>query len=297
VHLPDGFLSAPVWAALDAAAIPAVGIAVRRAQNRFDESRIPLLGVMGAFVFAAQMVNFPVGPGTSGHLVGGALLVFTLGPAAAAVVMSAILAIQALVFQDGGVLALGANIVNMAMLGSVTAYLPFRLWGSGRRRRFALFLGGSLSVLVAAVLAVSELLVSGVRMPGPVLGVSLGLFLVAAVAEGVITVAVVQALESIQPGFIRQPAPGRSFALGSLSLLAVVLAAAGTLFASTNPDGLEKLAAQIGIAARQKVMVAAPLAEYQSDWLGQTGAGLAGLVMIYAACLLLGRLVSRNRSV
>ena len=115
--------------------------------------------------------------------------------------------------------------------------------------------------------------------------------------EGAITLAVVRGeLESIQPGFLRQP-PVRSFALGSVSLAAVVMAAAGTLFASTNPDGIEKLAAQIGIAARQKVLVAAPLADYQSLWLGKAGAGIAGLMMIYAACLLLGRLIARNRSV
>ncbi len=297
MHLPDGFLSAPVWASLDVAAIPAVGYAVRRAQAGFDESRVPLLGVMGAFVFAAQMITFPVGVGTSGHLVGGALLAFTLGPAAAGVVMSAILAIQALVFQDGGILALGSNVINMAMVGVLAGYLPFHLWGSGKRRRFAIFTGGLLSVLVSAVLALSELLISGVRMPGSVLGVSLGLFLVSAVLEGAITLAVVEALESIQPGFVRQPAPGRSFALGAVSLAAVLMAAAGTLFASTNPDVIEKLAAQIGITAREKVLVAAPLPDYQSPWLGKAGAGLAGLMMIYAACLLLGRLVARKRSV
>jgi len=279
------------------AAIPAVGYAVRRAQAGFDESRVPLLGVMGAFVFAAQMITFPVGVGTSGHLVGGALLAFTLGPAAAGVVMSAILAIQALVFQDGGILALGSNVINMAMVGVLAGYLPFHLWGSGKRRRFAIFTGGLLSVLVSAVLALSELLISGVRMPGSVLGVSLGLFLVSAVLEGAITLAVVEALESIQPGFVRQPAPGRSFALGAVSLAAVLMAAAGTLFASTNPDVIEKLAAQIGITAREKVLVAAPLPDYQSPWLGKAGAGLAGLMMIYAACLLLGRLVARKRSV
>jgi len=105
VHIPDGFLATPVWASLDVAAAPAVGYMARRAQREFDDSRVPLLGVMGAFVFAAQMINFPVGIGTSGHLLGGALLAYTLGPAAASVTMTAILAIQALVFQDGGILA------------------------------------------------------------------------------------------------------------------------------------------------------------------------------------------------
>src|SRR5579863_8824413 len=120
MHIPDGFLSPPVWATLDAAAIPAVAWAARQAQTdleRPDDRRIPLLGVMGAFVFAAQMINFPVGLGTSGHLVGGALLAIVLGPSAAAVAMTAILCVQAFVFQDGGIVVLGANVFNMALAG------------------------------------------------------------------------------------------------------------------------------------------------------------------------------------
>ena len=97
MHIPDGFLSPPVWLALDAISLPAVGWAARRASAAGDgEHRIPLWGVMGAFVFAAQMINFPVGPAASGHLLGGALLAIVLGPAAAAVVMTAILVLQAL---------------------------------------------------------------------------------------------------------------------------------------------------------------------------------------------------------
>ena len=213
MHIPDGFLSTPVWAALDAAAAPAVGYVVRVAQRGFDDAKVPLLGVMGAFVFAAQMINFPVGIGTSGHLVGGALLACTLGPAAASVVMSAILAIQALVFQDGGILALGANVINMAIVGVLAGYLPYHLWGRGRARRAAIFAGGALSVAVSAVLALAELLISGVRMPASVLGVSLALFAVSALIEGAITMAVMGALEAIQPNFVRKPASGGRYAV------------------------------------------------------------------------------------
>ena len=123
MHIPDNFLSPPVWATLDAVAIPAVGLMVRQAGRQLDDTRIPLLGVMGAFVFAAQMINFPVGIGTSGHLVGGALLAYTLGPAPAVLVMTVIIAIQAFVFQDGGVLALGANVFNMAVVGVLAGLL------------------------------------------------------------------------------------------------------------------------------------------------------------------------------
>src|SRR5258706_14990063 len=110
MHIPGGFLSTPVWATLDVLSVPAVGLMARRAQGVMEERKIPLMGVMGAFVFAAQMLNFPVGLGTSGPLVGGALLAITLGPAAAAIVMTAILAIQAFVFQDDLIMSLCAKV-------------------------------------------------------------------------------------------------------------------------------------------------------------------------------------------
>src|SRR6266404_2661420 len=152
MHIPDGFLSTPVWATLDVLSVPAVGLMARRAQGVMEEHSIPLMGVMGAFVFAAQMINFPVGLGTSGHLVGGALLSMVLGPAAASVVMTAILIVQAFVFQDGGIMALGANIFNMAIIGVLAGYLPYRFLVK-RWRAGAIFLAGMSSVLASALLA------------------------------------------------------------------------------------------------------------------------------------------------
>jgi cobalt/nickel transport system permease protein len=294
VHIPDGFLSTPVWAAMDVAAAPAVGFVVRKAQRGFDEGKVPLLGVMGAFVFAAQMINFPVGVGTSGHLVGGALLACTLGPAAASVVMCAILTIQALVFQDGGILALGANVFNMAIAGVLAGYLPYYLWGRGGRRRSAIFAGGALSLLTSAILALAELLISGVPMPAPVLGVSLALFVVSALVEGAITVAVITALERIQPGLLRAPSIGRSPAFAALGVVAIVLAAGGVLFASTAPDGIAHLAIETGIASHARTLIATPLRDYHAPWLGsgwpaQAGAGIAGLGLVYGVCLMIGR--------
>jgi len=283
VHIPDGFLATPVWATLDVAAAPAVVYLTRRAQRTLEENKVPLLGVLGAFVFAAQMINFPVGPGTTGHLVGGALLAFTLGPAPASVVMVAILAIQALVFQDGGVLALGANIINMAIVGVLAGYLPFHIWGETRWRRFSLFAGGALSVLVSACLALAELLISGVRMPVSVLSISLALFAVSALLEGAITLAVMQALERIQPKTVRHPQPGGSPVLAFIGLTAVLLATVGVLFAAGGPDGIEK------------ILNLHP-ASLHSTFLRQASAGILGLVLIYVACLVIGRVAGRPRS-
>ena len=229
------------------------------------------------------------------------IFLYTLGPAAASVTMASILAIQALVFQDGGILALGPNMINMAVAGVLAGYLPFYLWGGGRWRRASIFAGGVLSALVSAVLALAELLISGVRMPLSILAVSLALFLVAAVLEGAITVAVIGALEKIQPNFVREPRQGRPFALGALALAGLLLAAVGVLVAAAAPDGIQKLGIQTGIASRAQALFSTPFTGYQAaflaaGWQRKTLGGLAGLALVYGACLIFGRAVARKRS-
>jgi len=286
MHIPDGFLSIPVWGTMDVVAVPSIAYLARRAQREFDHHRVPLMGVMGAFIFAAQMINFPVGNGTSGHLVGGALLSFTLGPAAASIVMTAILATQALVFQDGGLLALGANVFNMAIAGVLAGYLPYALL---RGRRAGVFLGGMLSVLVSAALALAELLRSGVKMPPAVLTVSIALFAVSAIIEGAITLAVVQALERIEPGFLRRPRGIHGKGVRALAVTSAVLAGAGIYVASRRPDAIEQLAAQTGFSSHARTFFSSPLTDYKAPL-----AGLIGLLIIYLLCLGVSRALGRE---
>lgn len=293
MHIPDGFLSIPVWGTLDAIALPSVAYLARRAQREFDHHSIPLMGVMGAFVFAAQMINFPIGNGTSGHLVGGALLSYALGPAAAAIVMTAILATQALLFQDGGLLALGANVCNMAIAGVLAGYVPYALL---RGRKSGIFLGGVFSLLVSAGLALAELLRSGVPMPSAVLTVSIGLFVLAAIAEGAITLAVVQAIDRIQPGFLRRPGSLQTRGGIALAAASAIVAGFGIFAASTLPDGIGRLAQQAGISSTTTKFLSSPLADYKvqavsSPWLTRSLAGLIGLLLIYIFCLGIGRIL------
>jgi cobalt/nickel transport system permease protein len=210
MHIPDGFLSTPIWAGLNITAVPIVGYFVRRTQAHFDTSRVPLLGVLGSFVFAAQMINFPVWGGTSGHLIGGALLAFTVGPNAATVVMTAILAVQALIFQDGGLLALGANVINMAVVGVWVGYLPMKWLGhrGGRARSVAAFAGGWLSLMAAATLAAVELSLSRLAPSGPLFSAILGIHALTGIAEGLITAASLAAIERLDPSFA-QPSEAR----------------------------------------------------------------------------------------
>jgi cobalt/nickel transport system permease protein len=296
MHIPDGFLSTPVWATLDAAAVPAVGWLARRAQAEVEDSRIPLLGVMGAFVFAAQMINFPVAIGTSSHLVGAALLAYTLGPWAATLVMTAILTIQAFVFQDGGIMALGANLLNMAFVGVWAAWIPYRHF---RGSRSAAFFGAFLSLLASACLAMTQLLVSGVRMPGTVIGISTVVFLVSALMEGAITVAVLRSIERINPHWIRQPGVGHSRVAGVLLSAALVLAVAGVFAASAAPDGLERTLEKAGIAHQTTTLYRTALSDYEfqgldSVWLRKSLPGLAGLTGIYVVCRAIGSLIRRR---
>ena len=300
MHIPDGFLSPTVWATLDVAAIPAVAWAARRAQTDLenlpsqqsptdgkrpqenqDDRRIPLLGVMGAFVFAAQMINFPVGLGTSGHLVGGALLAIALGPATAATVMTAVLILQAFILQDGGVMALGANVLNMAIAGVLAGYLPYRLWGRGRTRSAAIFLGGFVSVALSATLALTELLISGVPLSRRLVLISGLLFLASGLIEGAITVAAIRAIERMNPGWVRasQPVRGRFVVLTVLA--GAVLACLGIVIASAAPDTL-----QAALSIRD---------DAHAGWLNKAFLGIGGMAILYAGLLLVARRFSRQR--
>jgi cobalt/nickel transport system permease protein len=284
MHIPDGFLSTPVWATLDVLSAPAVAWVARRAQRDTQDHRIPLLGVMGAFVFAAQMVNFPVGPGTSGHLVGGALLTIALGPAAASLVLTAILVLQALIFQDGGVLALGANIFNMALAGVAAAYFSYRLWEQ-RSRSGAIFAAGALSVVTSACFALGQLLISGVPMTGGVFWASLAWFVVNATMEGVITVAAVNSIERLHPAWVAGSQPASSRSMAGAGLAALMLVVLGTLIASVAPDGIQRLTTQ-GVDS----------AAWPQTSLSRVAGALAGIATIFALCYLAGKLKSRRRS-
>jgi len=307
MHIPDNFLSTPVWVALDAVALPAVALVSREAQKLTGHNRLPMLGVMGAFVFAAQMINFPVGIGTSGHLVGGTLLACLLGPYPAALVLTAILLVQALIFQDGGLLALGANVINMALAGVLAGYLPARWLFHTKWKFYGVFLGGACSVLLSGILALAELLLSGIHMPAALIQISLGLFTINALIEGAITVSVLRAIERLNPGLTltHHQNTARTTILDwrkvipLVAFASITLAAVGVLFASTLPDGLEHLAGKLGRPFGRPVFHS-QLADYQihalgKGWFSRAVAGLIGLLLIYAICTLGGHLLSRVR--
>lgn len=162
MHIPDGFLDVKaivMTTSISAAVIAANGKNIKKA---FTEQSVPAMGMMAAFIFVAQMLNFPIAPGVSGHLLGSALVTALFGPAAGMVIMTTVVALQALLFHDGGIMVLGANILNMAVIGCGLAYIVQRLPFKGKARPVLLFISGWLSIFIAAFTAAVELGISGV---------------------------------------------------------------------------------------------------------------------------------------
>ena len=127
LHAPDGFFSLPLAIVGYALAALVIAFAIHRTNRELNERMVPMMGVMAAFIFAAQMINFPVAGGTSGHLIGAALAAIILGPWAAILVMTAVVGLQALMFQDGGLVVLGINLINMSIVGVLAGYGAYRL--------------------------------------------------------------------------------------------------------------------------------------------------------------------------
>jgi len=195
MHIPDGFLNIATVATTYVVSAGGVGNAVRVANKKLGEKQVPLMGILAAFIFAAQMLNFPIAGGTSGHFVGAALAAILLGPWATVLIMSCVLIAQCLIFQDGGLLALGANILNMGIVASFSGYYIYRLVASlmGNGRRGTLvggFAGAWVSVFLASIFCAVELAVSGVSPMRVVLPAMAGFHALIGIGEGLITGAV-----------------------------------------------------------------------------------------------------------
>ncbi len=209
LHIPDGFLSAPVAIAGWVLTAVAVAVAARRAEQTMNERAVPLMGVMAAFIFAAQMMNFPVAGGTSGHLLGGALAAALLGPWAAVIVMTAVVGLQALIFQDGGLLALGANVFNMGIVTIAVGYGTLRLLAPlARSGGFGLpaaaFVAAWLSVVTSAVLVAFQLAISGTSPLNVALPAMAGVHVLIGLGEGLITAAAISFIRVTNPTLIPQ---------------------------------------------------------------------------------------------
>ena len=257
MHIPDGFLSLPValigWMLM----VLLIGVALRQGgpagsgsgHALLGERQIPLMGILAAFIFAAQMINFPVAGGTSGHLLGGTLAAILLGPWPAALVMTSVVGVQALLFQDGGLLALGFNTINMGILTAFIGYAVYvgvrRATGQSRGGQLAgAAIGAWVAVMCAATATSLELAFSGTTPLGIALPAMLGVHALVGLGEALITVGALAFIQQARPDLLGQPVRAATqgsgwIAAGLVIALAVVLISP---LANPNPDGLERVA-------------------------------------------------------
>ncbi|WP_030317519.1 energy-coupling factor ABC transporter permease [Streptomyces sp. NRRL B-3229] len=315
MHVPDGFIDAPISAATGVVAAAAVAVSLRGARRELDERTAPLAGLVAAFIFAVQMLNFPVAAGTSGHLLGGALAAILVGPYTGVLCVSVVLLMQGILFADGGLTALGVNITDMAVVTTVVAYAVFRglvkVLPRGRGAiTAASFVAAVLSVPAAAVAFTLIYAVGGTTdvSIGKVATAMIGVHVLIGIGEAAITALTVGAVVAVRPDLVygarglRQKlklrvggelvdvpdtapvAAARSPRKVWITGLAASLVLAGfvSFYASASPDGLEKVAADQGIDAKTEEHASAdsPLADYGVKDVedARLSGGLAGVI-------------------
>lgn len=206
MHIPDGFLSPNTWIPAWLISIVGIGFCLRRAAQILKDKMVPLMGVVSSFIFAAQMLNFPVMGGTSGHLLGGVLAAVLLGPYAGVIALTCVLIVQCLIFQDGGLTTLGANILNMCLAGTLTGYSVYKIIGKILSNKKGIIIGIALaswlSVIVAASFCAIELAISATS---PLKVVLLAMTIVHAligIGEAIITCLVISFILKVRPDLI-----------------------------------------------------------------------------------------------
>ncbi|MBI4580546.1 MAG: PDGLE domain-containing protein, partial [Planctomycetes bacterium] len=262
-----------------------------------------LLGLSAAFVFAAQMLNFPVAGGTSGHLVGGVLTAVLLGPSAGVIVISAVLIVQCLMFADGGISALGANIFNMALVGAVGGWAVY--YGVSRAfkglfgRVLAAAFAAWCSTVLASIACAGELAASHTVRWSVAFPTMAGVHMLIGIGEGLITALVLTAVAQARPELIVEPtgsASSRPYgAVAAYGLLiALGLAVFISPFASESPDGLDQTAEKLAFDSQATVVVPALMPEYKIERisrvkLGTSLAGAVGTLVVFGLSWLLAR--------
>lgn len=294
MHLFDTLVNAPVAASSSALAAGAFAYASYRSRRTLPRSRTPMLGLSAAFIFAAQMLNFPIPGGASGHLLGAALAAVLLGPSAAIVAMSAVVILQCFLFADGGVSTLGANVFNMAVVGVVVAYACYRgataLLGKSRAP-IAAGIAAWCSVVVASAICGGQIALSGHGSPAVVIGGMVGIHAIIGIGEAVITTMVLTALQKARPDLLESdastPPHSRLAPVAVYGLLvALGLAAFVSPFACPWPDGMETVVGRLGIdPATVEPIWRGLMPDYQWSGMpaGALSTALAGVIGTIAA--------------
>lgn len=293
MHIPDGMLDTKVWTTTWVGSAAAIGYAGSWARKHFDQSRIVLMATLAALTFALQMLNIPVAAGTSGHFGGGVLAGIVLGPWPAVLVMTAVLVIQAVFFGDGGITALGANILNLGVIAPFLGWWIYRLVTRGSMTRVARGIGAFAAAwagaVVSAAFAALEIWASGNAALLPILGGMTLWHAIIGIIEGAITVGVITYLANVRPELLDEQAQGSTpptRTVVSVLLIATLLIVGLSFLASSSPDGLEYVYFEEGIGrdVAMEHVIESPLPDYLVPSLGDgvfsgIAAGFLGIVI------------------
>ncbi len=306
LHIPDGFLNLVVSLIFWALTIIAVGIAISKTNKSLGEKQVPLMGIMAAFIFAAQMLNFPVAGGTSGHFLGGALAAIVLGPWAGILVMTAVVSVQGLLFQDGGLLVMGANIFNMGILTAMIGFGLYRIVSGSANKTLKLAFAGAaawLSTIAAALLTSLQLWISGTSSLQVVIPAMLGVHVLIGIGEAIITVAALAFIMHARPDLLEAKKVaekgGRGWITAGVvvSLIAVLLSP----LASGDPDGLERVAEDLGFLEFGLDAPYTILPDYTIPFLGETAlstivAGVVGALVVLGLMVVVGGMLKKRNA-
>jgi cobalt/nickel transport system permease protein len=208
MHIPDGFIDAGTSLGVGVISAGGLSVSVKQAAKQLDDRHIPMAGLVAAFVFAGQMLNFPVAAGTSGHLIGGVLAAVLVGPWAGAIAVAVVLAVQTL-FADGGITALGLNVLNMALVTALGGYVVFLLVRKfGSRSHLGVVVAAGIAAGVSVVMSAAAFVIeyaiggTGTASTGTVAAAMLGVHSLVAVGEGILTASTIGAVLAVRPDLV-----------------------------------------------------------------------------------------------
>jgi len=299
MHIPDGFLSTAVSVVFWVISVIVIAFALRFVNKELGEREVPVMGVLAAAIFAGQMLNFSVTGGTSGHLLGAALATILLGPWAAVLVMTCVVSIQALIFQDGGLLVLGANLFNMAIVGPAVAHVVYSIFKKiSGGQRWGIFAGSALaawsSIFIASLSCGLQIALSGTSPANVAVPAMAGIHILIGMGEALITLGAISLVYATRRDLLKINAPATqgSFAIWIGGGLLVIALAVLSPLASSNPDGLEWVAEQAGFLETAKDPSFLIIPDYvlpgvSSEAFATILAGIIGAVIVLGAALLI----------
>ncbi len=307
MHVPDGFMNVTMSAATGVISFGTLWAYIRSAKDLIADKFIALTGMMSALIFVLQMINFPIAAGTSGHLLGGALAVIVLGPRLGLICLSVVVIIQSLLFADGGLSALGVNVLNMAIVTSATSWFIVKYWikfiGKNKTSIVSVsVLAGILSVVFSSIAFTIQYAIGGtISIPvGTVLLAMVTTHFIIGFGEGIITALIITLLIRVRPDLIyayeRSDENTTKVSFYGLFIILILLLSLVTPFASSSPDGLESVAEEFGFTQTDGVVLLLDdygISAVNNDFISTVLSALLGVTVV---AIMFNLIISRRKS-